>query len=231
MAPAPTQTPSTAAMIGCGQARIALTRSPVMRVKSSRPFMSRVEQRADDVVHVAAGAEIAAVRAEHHRLDVVGVGKGTERVAQFGIGFEGDRVLALRPVQGDERDLAVDAPVEMLRLEILHGHGRLPLHCGCGRPDRQAAGSCPPLRATSKSDSNPSTQSSCAVAMAANSAAPFGVSRTTMARRSPAARLPRHQPFRHQPVDDAGDVAVRHHQEARQLGHGHAGLGARQSAP
>ena len=35
MAPAPAQTPSMAAMIGCGQARIALTRSPVIWVKSS----------------------------------------------------------------------------------------------------------------------------------------------------------------------------------------------------
>ena len=35
MAPAPTQMPSSAATIGCGQARIARTRSPVMRVKAS----------------------------------------------------------------------------------------------------------------------------------------------------------------------------------------------------
>ena len=35
IAPAPAHTPSIAAMIGCGQARIALTTSPVMRVKSS----------------------------------------------------------------------------------------------------------------------------------------------------------------------------------------------------
>ena len=40
IAPAPAQTPSIAAMIGCGQARIARTRSPVMRVNSSRPFSS-----------------------------------------------------------------------------------------------------------------------------------------------------------------------------------------------
>jgi len=40
MAPAPAQTPSTAAMIGCGQARMALTRSPVMRVKFISPTMS-----------------------------------------------------------------------------------------------------------------------------------------------------------------------------------------------
>ena len=35
IAPAPAQTPSIAAMIGCGQTRIALTRSPVMRVNIS----------------------------------------------------------------------------------------------------------------------------------------------------------------------------------------------------
>ena len=54
IAPAPTQTPSTAAMTGCGQARIALTRSPVMRVKASSPFMSRGQQRTDDLVDVSA---------------------------------------------------------------------------------------------------------------------------------------------------------------------------------
>ncbi len=40
MAPAPAHTPSTAAMIGCGQVRISFTRFPVMRVKAIRPVMS-----------------------------------------------------------------------------------------------------------------------------------------------------------------------------------------------
>jgi hypothetical protein len=40
IAPAPAQTPSTAATIGCGQPRIALTRSPVIRVNASRPLAS-----------------------------------------------------------------------------------------------------------------------------------------------------------------------------------------------
>ena len=40
IAPAPAQTPSIAATIGCGQARIALTSSPVMRVKSSSSAVS-----------------------------------------------------------------------------------------------------------------------------------------------------------------------------------------------
>ena len=41
MAPAPAQTPSMAETIGWGQARIALTSSPVIRVKASRPLVSR----------------------------------------------------------------------------------------------------------------------------------------------------------------------------------------------
>ncbi|MNH32506.1 hypothetical protein D3C79_929550 [compost metagenome] len=39
IAPAPAQMPSTALITGCGHARIALTRSPVMRVKSSSSGM------------------------------------------------------------------------------------------------------------------------------------------------------------------------------------------------
>jgi hypothetical protein len=40
ISPAPAQTPSIAATIGCGQARIALTRLPVMVVKASSPLVS-----------------------------------------------------------------------------------------------------------------------------------------------------------------------------------------------
>ena len=60
IAPAPAHTPSTAAMIGCGQARIARTRSPVMRVKLQQAVLVHLGQRADDFVDVAARAEIAA---------------------------------------------------------------------------------------------------------------------------------------------------------------------------
>jgi len=40
IAPAPAQMPSTAATVGCGQARIAFTRSPVMRVNAVSPLVS-----------------------------------------------------------------------------------------------------------------------------------------------------------------------------------------------
>ena len=39
MAPAPAQMPSTAAMTGCGQPHMALTSSPVIRVKRVRSFV------------------------------------------------------------------------------------------------------------------------------------------------------------------------------------------------
>ena len=60
IAPAPAQTPSTAAMIGCGQALMARTRSPVMRVKRKQAALVHLGQRADDLMDVAARAEIAA---------------------------------------------------------------------------------------------------------------------------------------------------------------------------
>src|SRR3954465_1167990 len=63
IAPAPAQMPSTAAMTGCGQARIALTRSPGTRLdqiagharERGEAFGVHLHQRADDLEHVAAG--------------------------------------------------------------------------------------------------------------------------------------------------------------------------------
>ena len=68
-----------------------------------------LDQRTDDLVHVAAGAEIAAGADDHDVLDTVGILQVAERVAQLGIGFQRQRILPFRPVQGDGRHLAVDA--------------------------------------------------------------------------------------------------------------------------
>src|ERR1700710_1958004 len=68
IAPAPAQMPSTAATIGCGQARMALTKSPVMRVNAVRPLVSICTKRTDDFEHVAAGREIAAGAGHHDGL-------------------------------------------------------------------------------------------------------------------------------------------------------------------
>jgi hypothetical protein len=85
------------------------------------------DERADDVVDIAAGREVSAVRAEHDGLDIFGLGEGAEGIAKLTVAVEGERVLAVRPVQGDERDGAVHVPAEMLGLEAGHGgHGAAP---------------------------------------------------------------------------------------------------------
>jgi hypothetical protein len=77
-----------------------------------------LDQRPDDFVHVAAGAEIAASTGDHDVLDVVRIGEVAERISQLGVGFERQRILPFRPVQGDSRHLTVDLPKEMRWLEI-----------------------------------------------------------------------------------------------------------------
>ena len=117
IAPAPAHTPSTAAMIGCGQARIARTRSPVMRVKSSRPCSSIL----------VSGPMISWTSPPEQKLPPAPVMTTTltsgvvvelaEGVAQLVIAFEGQRVLALGPVERDRRDAILELPQEMRRRE------------------------------------------------------------------------------------------------------------------
>ncbi len=76
-----------------------------------------LHQRADDLVHVAAGAEVAAGARDHNTLDAVGVDEVAEGVAQLGVGFQGQRVLALGAVERDRGDFAVELPLEVLRPE------------------------------------------------------------------------------------------------------------------
>ena len=125
IAPAPAQMPSIAATIGCGQARIALTRSPVMRVKRSRPSVSPLvahgDERADDLVHVAAGAEVPAGAGEHDRAHVGHRRQRTKRLGELGVGVERQRILALGPVERDRRHARVDVPAEVPRPEVSAG--------------------------------------------------------------------------------------------------------------
>jgi len=55
------------------QLSIALTRSPVMRVKASSSFISMATRRADDVVQRRAGTEVGRRWQEHHHVDVFGI--------------------------------------------------------------------------------------------------------------------------------------------------------------
>ena len=117
IAPAPTQIPSTAATTGCGQPRIALTRSPVIRVKRRSSGIVHLRQRPDDLVHVAAGGEVAARAGEYDGFDVVGVDEVAEEVAELGVALERQRVLLLRPVERDGGDAVLEVPEDMLRGE------------------------------------------------------------------------------------------------------------------
>jgi hypothetical protein len=73
-------------------------------------------QRADDLVHVTTGAEVAAGAGDYHRLDIDAAPERLEQLTEFGIGLEGQRVLAFRPVQGDGAHAAFACPRKMARL-------------------------------------------------------------------------------------------------------------------
>jgi hypothetical protein len=115
MAPAPAQTPSTRAMAH-GLDEIA------GHAREEQQFGHRqIDQRRDDVVHVAAGTEVLTRAVNHHGFDVGRVGQLPEQIAQFGIRFEGERVFALRAVQREGGDSGRHRPAEMLRLVVREG--------------------------------------------------------------------------------------------------------------
>ena len=116
IAPAPAQTPSIAATIGCGQARIALTTSPVILVKSS----------SSAVLILVSGSMISNTSPPEQKLPPAPVTtmaltllvlrRGAEQVDDLGVAVEGQRVLLVRPVERQRRDLAVDREAHVARL-------------------------------------------------------------------------------------------------------------------
>ena len=118
IAPAPAQTPSMAATMGCGQARIALTRSPVMRVKASSPAMSSLHciSTSGPMISWTSPPEqkLPPAPMKTTALMSVGVDQIAKGIAQLGVGFERERILPLRPIERDGRDLAVKLPEKML---------------------------------------------------------------------------------------------------------------------
>src|SRR5215204_6241485 len=162
--------------------------------EGGQPLRAHLDQRPDDLEHVAAGREIAAGAGDHHRLHRVVLLAGKEEVGELAVAREGERVLALRAVERDRRDLVLDREQEMRRpvarerqRDGIRGpaHGRAPLTA----PPADAL-----ARARSRSSSSTSRrdrsrnispiQRSCSFAMAPNSAQPRPVRLTTCARRS-----------------------------------------------
>ena len=95
-APAPAQMPSIAAMTGCGQARIALTRSPVMRVKRSSSGISILTSGPMMSCTSPPEQKLPPLPVDDDGADVVDIDEVAEQVAQLGIALEGQWVLALR---------------------------------------------------------------------------------------------------------------------------------------
>eukprot|EP01034_Spumella_vulgaris_P031080 gene31080-38410_t len=75
-------------------------------------------ERADDVVHVAAGAEVLAGAGDDDRLHITGVRQRAEQVAQLGVGVEGEGVLAFRAVQRDGGDAGAHFELEVRGLIV-----------------------------------------------------------------------------------------------------------------
>jgi hypothetical protein len=103
MAPAPAHTPSLAAMFA-GHAR---------EIEQARRV--HFGERLDDFEHVAARTEIAAGARDHDRLDAFVAGGGAKDVAELGVAFEGERIFALRAIERDRCDRALDRKLDMLR--------------------------------------------------------------------------------------------------------------------
>ena len=76
----------------------------------------QLHQRADDLVHIAAGAEVVARAHQHDGLHVVRPLELVEQVAQLSIRIERERVLALGAVERDGGDTALHAPQKVLGL-------------------------------------------------------------------------------------------------------------------
>src|SRR6185312_4771056 len=129
-------------------------------------------------------AEIALVGGEDDGFHVVGMSEIAEGISQFGIRLEGDWIFAFGAFQPDHRYAAIlHTPVEVLRCEGAHAHGRRPpLRMRSASPSKWSMS--PSSSSASNSESSSSIHCSCAAATVAKCAAPFGVSRTMNDRRS-----------------------------------------------
>src|SRR3546814_7218730 len=75
-----------------------------------------------DFMNVAAAAKIAVGTGEDHDFDRGRVHYRAKRVAQLRIAGEGQRILALGPIEGDRGDAGLESPAEMLRGEVVGRH-------------------------------------------------------------------------------------------------------------
>jgi hypothetical protein len=87
------------------------------------------DQGTDNLVDVAPRAEVLARAGNDHGIDIFGLAKVAERIAELGVGVEGEGILLVRPVEGHDRDRSFDLPSEVLRLKAGKLHQGLPVRC------------------------------------------------------------------------------------------------------
>ncbi len=140
IAPAPAQTlHSTAATMGCGQWRITRLDqvASVMRVNISSSRRGQGYQRADDLVHVAARAEVVARAGDDDGAHVVRMAQRDEQVAQLGaLSRSSADSCAPGRFSVHARDAVAAVPQEVLRL--VAGE-RAAVACGKCRVEDQVA--------------------------------------------------------------------------------------------
>src|SRR6266508_5418572 len=115
-------------------------------------------------------------------MNILGVADIAKRVAQLGVRIEGQRVLAVRPVQPDGGDAVLRPPNEVLRAVVGHAGHASPSQLL--RNDLSLTDSCPASRTVTRASSS-SIQLSCAAAMSSNAERPLRVRLTKEVRRSP----------------------------------------------
>jgi len=113
-------------MIGWGLSRICSTRSPVRHAREFEEFVApHARQRADDLVHVSAGADVPpapVMTTDFTSLVAPRARKRSHSPHRINVsGF-----LRSRSIQRDDTDLVLEAPQKVLRYIVRVAHDRGP---------------------------------------------------------------------------------------------------------
>ena len=76
-------------------------------------FHRHFGQWPDDFMHIAARTKVPTVRPKNHGMDILGICKIAEPVAQFCIAFKSQGVLSVGPVKVYKRDPARNPALKM----------------------------------------------------------------------------------------------------------------------
>ena len=90
--------------------------------KGQQALHIHLDQRADDLVHVAAGTEVPAVGGEDHGVHILGINEIAEGIAQLRVTLERQRILTLGPHEAQDGNATLHTPLEVLRLEVRQLH-------------------------------------------------------------------------------------------------------------